>query len=92
MSSRADPPPAVPDDAPPAHEAAERRDWVRYFDRMEGKPPRDTLRRAIDAFAKAVDIPTAKATDSVPGRNPCCWWPPNVNGETATPWGGSLAT
>lgn len=40
-----------PSAGPPAHEAAERRDWVAYFDRMEGKPPRDTLRRALDAFA-----------------------------------------
>ncbi len=39
---------------PPAqgspHEAAQRRDWVAYFDRMEGKPPRDTLLAALDAF------------------------------------------
>lgn len=35
---------------PPAHEAAERRDWSAYFDRMEGKPPRATLLRALEKF------------------------------------------
>jgi len=49
MSRSADQHPSA---GPPAHEAAERRDWVAYFDRMEGKPPRDTLHRAIQAFAK----------------------------------------
>lgn len=34
----------------PAHEAAERRDWPAYFDRMEGKPPRATLLQALDRF------------------------------------------
>jgi len=34
----------------PAHEAAERRDWVAYFDRMEGKPPRATLMHALERF------------------------------------------
>jgi len=45
-----------PGAVPPAHEAAERRDWVAYFDRMEGKPPRETLLGALDAFG-AVDPP-----------------------------------
>lgn len=40
----------APSQPAPAHEAAQRRDWVAYFDRMEGKPPRDTLLAALDAF------------------------------------------
>ena len=36
--------------APPAHEAAERRDWTAYFDRTAGMPPRETLITALDAF------------------------------------------
>ncbi len=39
-----------PDAQPPAHEAAARRDWVAYFDRMAGKPARETLTGALDAF------------------------------------------
>ncbi|RMH24053.1 MAG: class I SAM-dependent methyltransferase [Planctomycetota bacterium] len=43
--------PANPDPhQAPAHEAAERRDWSAYFDRMEGKPPRATLLRALEKF------------------------------------------
>ncbi|MEQ8770696.1 MAG: class I SAM-dependent methyltransferase [Phycisphaerales bacterium] len=34
----------------PPHEAAARRDWPAYFDRMKGKPPRETLTTALDAF------------------------------------------
>ncbi len=34
----------------PPHEAAERRDWPAYFDRMEGKPARETLVTALDGF------------------------------------------
>lgn len=47
--------------APPAHEAAERRDWVAYFDRMEGKPPRATLLQAIERFGQIdpADAPLA---------------------------------
>ncbi len=41
-------PPEIPPSPP--HEAAARRDWPAYFDRMEGKPPRDTLIAALDAF------------------------------------------
>ncbi|MEM9066368.1 MAG: class I SAM-dependent methyltransferase [Planctomycetota bacterium] len=37
---------------PPAHEAAARRDWVAYFDRMEGKPARETTKAAITAFER----------------------------------------
>lgn len=33
-----------------APEAAQRRDWPAYFDRMEGKPPRETLIEASAAF------------------------------------------
>lgn len=36
----------------PAHEAAERRDWSAYFDRMEGKPPRATVVEALDRFGE----------------------------------------
>jgi SAM-dependent methyltransferase len=38
-------------DRRPAHEAAARRDWPAYFDRMVGKPARETLVRAADALA-----------------------------------------
>lgn len=41
------PNPATP---PPVHEAAARRDWAAYFDRMEGKPPRATLLMALEKF------------------------------------------
>jgi len=34
----------------PVHEAASRRDWPAYFDRIEGKPPRETLEHALDLF------------------------------------------
>lgn len=44
------PDPTTPDAGAPAHEAAQRRDWPAYFDRMQGKPPRDTLLGALDAF------------------------------------------
>jgi SAM-dependent methyltransferase len=62
-------PPAVP-----AHEAAERRDWPAYFDRMEGKPPRATLVRALDKFGPvdasdaplAVDLGCGSGQDLVP--------------------------
>ncbi|MFT5423814.1 MAG: tellurite methyltransferase [Phycisphaerales bacterium] len=37
----------APAPKPPAAEAAERRDWPAYFDRMEGKPPRETVVEAI---------------------------------------------
>lgn len=40
----------APSPSAPAHEAAQRRDWVAYFDRMQGKPPRDTLLAALDSF------------------------------------------
>jgi len=35
---------------PPVHEAAHRRDWPSYFDRMEGKPARETVLKAIALF------------------------------------------
>lgn len=35
---------------PPVHEAARRRDWPEYFNRMEGKPARDTVLSAIEKF------------------------------------------
>ncbi len=45
-------PPARGPAEPPAHEAAQRRDWVAYFDRMRGKPARETLTGALDAFGQ----------------------------------------
>ena len=30
-------------------------------------------------------MPTAKATGSVPGRRPYCWWPPKCNGTSGVP-------
>ena len=30
-------------------------------------------------------MPTASATGSVPGRRPCCWCPPNINGRSFVP-------
>jgi len=37
-------------DPKPVHEAAHRRDWPAYFDRIEGKPPRETLELTLDLF------------------------------------------
>ncbi len=37
---------------PPVHEAAKRRDWPAYFDRMEGKPARDTVLKALKSFGE----------------------------------------
>lgn len=64
-------PPTPPTDPeapkPPAAEAAERRDWPAYFDRMEGKPPRETVVEAI-ANAKepgfAVDLGCGDGRDT----------------------------
>lgn len=47
-------PPGTPG-SPPVHEAAERRDWPAYFERIEGKPPRETLLAAIEAFTRTGD-------------------------------------
>jgi SAM-dependent methyltransferase len=50
------------------------RDWEEYYAAVEGKPPRDTLKRAIAAFAKedapiapgiAIDIACGSGRDSV---------------------------
>jgi SAM-dependent methyltransferase len=35
-----------------AHEHAAKRDWPAYFKAVEGKPPRDTLLKALDLFEK----------------------------------------
>lgn len=37
----------------PAHVYAAQRDWPSYFDRVAGKPPRETLVAALDAFDAA---------------------------------------
>lgn len=45
--------PASPESpTPPVHEAAARRDWPAYFERIEGKPPRETLLEALDRFGE----------------------------------------
>ena len=57
---------------PPVHEAAHRRDWPTYFDRMEGKPARDTVLKAIEMFGEvdsnnpplAVDLGCGAGRDS----------------------------
>jgi len=41
-----------PDPKKPAWQAAQQRDWVAYYDRVAGKPPRDTLLAALDLFAR----------------------------------------
>ncbi len=59
--------------SPPVHEAAHRRDWPAYFDRMEGKPARDTLLKALESFGEinpsnpplAVDLGCGAGRDSV---------------------------
>ncbi len=57
-------PPSTPPPAnQPAHEAAQRRDWPAYFDRMRGKPPRDTLLGALDAFPETDPSNTPLALD-----------------------------
>ncbi len=55
----------------PAHEAAERRDWVAYFDRMQGKPPRATLLNAIERFGEIepTDAPLALDLGCGDGRD-----------------------
>tara|TARA_R110002096_G_scaffold435816_1_gene663121 strand:+ start:139348 stop:140013 length:666 start_codon:yes stop_codon:yes gene_type:complete len=58
---------------PPVHEAAHRRDWPAYFDRMEGKPARDTVLKALERFGDidqsnpplAVDLGCGAGRDSV---------------------------
>ena len=37
---------------PPVHEAAARRDWPAYFERIEGRPPRATAVEASGAFER----------------------------------------
>ncbi|GJM19581.1 MAG: SAM-dependent methyltransferase [Phycisphaeraceae bacterium] len=55
----------------PAHEAAQRRDWPAYFDRMVGKPARDTLLAAIEAFGEIdpADPPLAADLGCGAGRD-----------------------
>ncbi|MEM9373250.1 MAG: class I SAM-dependent methyltransferase [Planctomycetota bacterium] len=64
----------------PAHEAAERRDWVAYFDRMQGKPPRATLLHALERFGEIdpSDAPLALDLGCGDGRDTeallnACW-------------------
>lgn len=67
------PPPPAPPGPAPAHEAAERRDWAAYFQRMEGKPPRATLLHALERFGAfdpneaplAVDLGCGSGQDAV---------------------------
>ncbi len=69
-----DPPtPSTPSAHPPVHEAAQRRDWPAYFDRMEGKPARDTVLKALASFGEvsaddpplAVDLGCGAGRDAV---------------------------
>lgn len=46
----------------PAHVYAAQRDWPKYFDRVAGKPPRDTLVAALDAFERE-GIPDASSVE-----------------------------
>lgn len=58
---------------PPVHEAAKRRDWPAYFDRMEGRPARDTVLKALENFGDvstesppfAVDLGCGAGRDSI---------------------------
>ena len=47
----------------PAHEAAQRRDWPAYFDRMAGKPARETLCAALEAFGVGAGADARLAAD-----------------------------
>jgi SAM-dependent methyltransferase len=47
----------------PAHEAAALRDWPAYFDRMAGKPARETLLAAADAFGLVTPADAPLAVD-----------------------------
>lgn len=69
--------PTPPSTNLPPHEAAERRDWVAYFDRMEGRPPRATLLKALDKFGPiapsdaseaplAIDLGCGSGQDLIP--------------------------
>jgi len=49
--------------SPPVYEAAQRRDWPAYFDRIEGKPPRETLEFALDRFDAEGDSESRLAAD-----------------------------
>jgi tellurite methyltransferase len=57
----------------PAWLAARDRDWPAYFDRMRGKPPRDTLVWALDAFEDepapdarhAIDLGCGQGRDAI---------------------------
>ncbi len=62
-----------PSDTPRSTLSADyQRDWPEYFDAVEGKPPRDTLLRALDAFEReglpdepvAIDIACGEGRDS----------------------------
>lgn len=41
-------------------EHAEKRDWPAYYAAVEGRPPRDTLVKALDLFAREPDLPLPK--------------------------------
>ena len=59
---------------PPVHEAAARRDWHAYFERIEGRPPRQTAIDAMNAFeadrtadegALAIDLACGSGIDAM---------------------------
>lgn len=62
---------STPRPTPPVHEAAHRRDWPSYFDRMEGKPARDTVLKALASFGEvsADDRPLAVDLGCGAGRD-----------------------
>ncbi|MDQ7013798.1 MAG: class I SAM-dependent methyltransferase [Planctomycetota bacterium] len=47
----------------PAHVFAAQRDWPSYFDKVAGKPPRETLVTALDAFERE-GVPSAQGSES----------------------------
>ena len=47
--------------------------------------------QVADGDGHAAARPTASATGSVPGRRPCCWWPPKNSGRRFVPRRSSSA-
>ncbi|MCB9844483.1 MAG: class I SAM-dependent methyltransferase [Phycisphaeraceae bacterium] len=48
---------STPDSRPSAAASAQTRDWPAYYDAMSGKPPRDTLLKALDLFEAQAAAP-----------------------------------